>query len=43
MIGFSELEAAQGIYNVISIYYAKVLMDSKRSEVRCFSFLAVRV
>lgn len=43
MIGFSELEPAQGIYNVISICYAKVLMDSKRSEVRCFSSLSVRV
>jgi hypothetical protein len=43
MVGFSELEPAQGIYNVISSYYAKVLMDSKRSEVRCFSFPEVRV
>jgi hypothetical protein len=43
MIGFSELEPAQDIYKVISIYYAKVLMDSKHSEVRCFSFLEVRV
>ena len=42
IIGFFELDLAQGFYNVIDNDLVKVLMDSKRSEVRRFCFIDVR-